>query len=110
MPVYDEKYLQTKVRGYGGVIKTNFLVMVCRKKACIIFALLALLLIIDSVLRIEQKNFQQVYLEECKYKIKKKQMSRFVNTELDSDSESDAELMIKLESGSDSEQNIIAHK
>ena len=37
-------------------------------------------------------------------------MSRFVNTELDSDSESDVELMIKLESGSDSEQNIIAHK
>ena len=53
----------------------------------------------------EKKNYPQVYLEECKYKIRKIQMSRFINTELDSDSdsESDAELMIKLESDSDSE-------
>ena len=26
---------------------------------------------IDSVLRIEKKNYPQVYLEQCKYKIKK---------------------------------------
>ena len=36
-------------------------------------------------------------LGECKYKIKKIQMSRFINTELDSDSE----LMTKLKSDSD---------
>ena len=58
---------------------------------------------IDSVMRMEKKNYPQVYLEECKYKIRKIQMSRFINTELDSDS--DAELMIKLESDS----YIIAH-
>ena len=34
-------------------------------------------------------NYPQVYLEECKYKIKKIQMSRFINTELDSDSDLD---------------------
>ena len=51
----------------------------------------------------EKKNYPQVYLEEYKYKIRKTQMSRFINTELDSDSEPDAELMIKLESDSDSE-------
>ena len=60
---------------------------------------------IDSVMRIEKKNFPKVYLEECKYKIKKIQMSRFINTELDSDSESDsesdAELMAKLKSDND---------
>ena len=72
---------------------------------------------IDSVLTIDKKNHPQVYLEECKYKVKKIQMSRFINTELKSDSESsdsdldsekigskfDAELMTKLKSGSDSE-------
>ena len=66
---------------------------------------------IDSVLTIDKKNYPQVYLEECKYKVKKIQMSRFINTELKSDSESsdsdsekvDNELMTKLESGSDSE-------
>ena len=62
---------------------------------------------IDSVMKIENKNYPQVYLEECKYNVKKIQMSRFISTELKSDSESesksDTELMAKLESGSDSE-------
>ena len=34
------------------------------------------------------KKHLQVYLEECKYKIKKIQMSRFKSTEVKSDSES----------------------
>ena len=103
MSVYDGKYLKTKVREYDGVIKTNFLGNDVPKEnmhytciACIT---------IDYVMRMEKKNFPQVYLEECKYKIKKIQMSRFINTELDSDSESDSEpddeLMAKLKSDSD---------
>ena len=43
---------------------------------------------IDSVLTIDKKNHPQVYLEECKYRAKKTQMFRFMNTELKSDSES----------------------
>ena len=67
---------------------------------------------IDSVMRTDKKNHPQIYLEECKYKVKKIQMSTFINTELkksDSDSEleveskSDTELMAKLKSSSDSE-------
>ena len=95
-----------------GVIKTNFLGNDMPKEnmhytciACIT---------IDSVMRIDKKNHPQVYLEECKYRVKKIQMSRFINTELKSDSDSDseldsekskfhAELMTKLKSGSDSE-------
>ena len=48
-----------------------------------------------------KKNHLQVCLEECKYRVKKIQRSRFINTELKSDSESsdldDNELMTKLE-------------
>ena len=69
MPVYDEKYLKTKVREYDGVIKTNFLGNDVPKEnmhytciACIT---------IDSVMRIDKKNHPQVYLEECKYRVKK---------------------------------------
>ena len=66
---------------------------------------------IDSVMRMDKKNYPQVYLEECKYRVKKTQMSRFINTELESDSEpdseaeskSDTELMAKLKSGSGSD-------
>ena len=47
------------------------------------------------------KNHPQVYLEECKYRIKKTQMPKFIKNELKSDSESDSdlddkELMAKL--------------
>ena len=42
-------------------------------------------------MKIEKKNYPQAYLEECKYKIKKIQMSRFINAELKSDSDSDSE-------------------
>ena len=47
---------------------------------------------IDSIMRMDKKYFPQVYLEECKYKIKKIQMSRFINAELKSDSDSDSDL------------------
>ena len=56
---------------------------------------------IDSVIRIDKKNDSQIYLEECKYRVKKIQMSRSINTELKSDS--DAELMTKSDYNNDSE-------
>ena len=74
---------------------------------------------IDCVIRIDKKTHPQVCLEECKYEIKKIQMSRFINAELKSDSDSepdsvlgpdseaesksDTELMAKLKFDSDSE-------
>ena len=56
---------------------------------------------IDSVMRMDKKNHPQIYLEECKYRIKKIQMSRFISTELKSDSESESEL--EVESQTDTE-------
>ena len=67
---------------------------------------------IGSVLTIDKGNYPQDYLEECKCKVKKIQMSRFINNELKSDSESDLDSDLEkietkvdneLESGSDSE-------
>ena len=58
---------------------------------------------IDSVMRMDKKNYLQVYLEKCKYKIKKIQTSRFINTELELDSESDDEL--KSDSHNDSDHD-----
>ena len=58
-------------------------------------------------MRVVKENYLQVFLEEWKYRIKKTKMNKFMNTQLESDSESesksDAELIAKLESGSDSE-------
>ena len=66
---------------------------------------------IDSVMRMDKKNYLQVYLDECKYRVKKVQMSRFINAEIESgsgsdsesESKSDTKLMAKLESFSNSE-------
>ena len=109
-PVYDKKYLKTKVREYDGMIRANFLGndvsqenMQYTRIACIT---------IDSVITINKKIHPQVYLEECKYRVKKIQMLKFINTEIDSDLESDAELMtqLKSDSGNNSKEKIIAHK
>ena len=88
-PIYENKYLKAKVREFDGSIKTNFLGNNLPKEnthytciACIT---------IDSVIKMNKKNYPQVYLEECKYKIKKIHTPRFINTELESDSESDVE-------------------
>ena len=102
MPVYDKKHLKTKVREYHGAIKTNFLGNDVPKEnmhytciACIT---------IDSVMKMDKKYFPQVYLEECKYKIKKIQTPRFINTELksDSDLDDDSDVDSDDDSGDDS--------
>ena len=105
-PVYEYKYLKAKVREFDGMIKTNILGKSMPKEnmhytctACIT---------IDSVMRIDKKNHPQVYLEECKYRVKKIQMSRFINTELKSDSDSDSELESDSEAESKSDTELMA--
>ena len=67
--VYEYKYLKTKVRECHGAIKTNFLSHGIPKEnmhyTCITC------ITIHSVVRMDEKNYPQVYLEECRYKIKK---------------------------------------
>ena len=64
---------------------------------------LELTLLFFILLRKLKEKYPQVYLEECKYKIKRTKMAKFINIELKSESESDTELMAMLESNSDTE-------
>ena len=89
MPVYDEKYTKAKVRELNGVVNANFWCNKVPKEgvhdtciACIS---------ICSVMKMEKKNYPQVYLEECKYKIKKIKMPGFIDVELEADSSSDSQ-------------------
>ena len=52
---------------------------------------------IDSVLKIDKKAYPQAYLEECKYKLKKRKLVSFIDSENIDDSDSD------IDSDSDSE-------
>ena len=70
-------------------MKTNFLgnkipkeSMHCTCIACIT---------IDSVIKMEKKNYPHVYLEECKHRMKKKKMTKFIEAELESESESESD-------------------
>ena len=45
----------------------------------------------------EKKNYPQVYLEECKYKIKKTKMTNFIKIVLESESESESESDLESE-------------
>ena len=68
-PVYEYKYLKAKVREFDGVIKTNFLGNDMPKENMYYTCIACIT--IDSVLTTDKKNHPQVYLEECKYKVKK---------------------------------------
>ena len=59
----------------------------------------------DSVMKMDKKYFPQVYLEECKYKIKKIQMSRFINAELDSNSDSGSDSDSESDNDSDDDSD-----
>ena len=45
---------------------------------------------LDSVLKIDKKAYPQAYLEECKYKLKKRKIVSFIDSEIiDHDSDED---------------------
>ena len=106
MPVYDETYNKVKVRKFDSKIKTNFLGDGVPKEN--MHYNCSAWMTIDSAMKMDKKNYPQVCLEECKYRIKKIKMSRFINAELESNLESDSEVesksdtkfMAKLKSGS----------
>ena len=44
---------------------------------------------IDSVLKIDKKSYPQAYLEECKYKLKKRKPVSFIDSEIIDDDDDD---------------------
>ena len=76
-PVYEYKYLKTKVREYNGEIKTNFLNNGMPKEN-----------MHYSCIACRTIDHPQVYLEECKYRTKKTKIPNFIKNELKWDSES----------------------
>ena len=90
MPIDDEKYIKTKVKEFNGVVNTNFWGDKVPKEG--VHSTCIAGISIDWVMKMEKKkNYPQVFLEECKYKIKKKKMSKFIDDELQLDSDSDSE-------------------
>ena len=80
-PIYDEKYIKTKVKTFSGVTSTFFSKDELPKERNHYICIAAIF--IDSVLKVENKNYPQVYLEQCKYKLKKRKPVDFIDAEVD---------------------------
>ena len=61
MPVYDEKYIKVKVKEFNGVVNANFLDNEVPKES--VHHTCIACISIDSVMKMEKKNYPQVYLE-----------------------------------------------
>ena len=81
---YDQKCIKAKIKEFSGVVNTSFLGWQSSKRLCTshFYSLYRF----DSVMKMNKKNYPQVYLEEYKYKIKKKNMSKFTDSEVELDS------------------------
>ena len=69
-PVYNDKYLKIKLKSDKGKINTNFHNDKITKELshCIWLSVI----LIDSVFRMGENYSPQVFLEECKYNVKEK--------------------------------------
>ena len=95
-PIYNNKYINTKIRSYNNVIKTNFRTidnknnkLPAKNKPYKCVSLISL----DYIIKINKKYYPQTLLQECVYKfINKKVENIITNINLDSSSESENEL------------------
>ena len=88
-PVRDDIYLVTKLKIYNKINRTtfsnnNYIPMERNHYICIP------VIDIDSALKIDKRAYPQAYLEQCKYKLKKRKIVNYVDDEIiDEDSNSD---------------------
>ena len=76
-PIHDDKYIKT----FDKTINTLFSDKRVPKEKIHYICIAAIC--VDSVLKIEGKNHPQVYLEQCKYKIKRRKPVDFIDAEVD---------------------------
>ena len=88
-PVRDDIYLVAKLKIFDRINRTifhnnNYIPMEKNHYICIPVT------DIDSVLKIDKRAYPQAYLEQCKYKLKKRKIVNYINGEIiDEGSDSD---------------------
>ena len=88
-PIRDDKYILAKLKIFKktniATFNNNNIVPIEKDHYICIPAI-----DIDSVLKIDKKAYPQAYLEECKYKLKKRKLVSFIDSEIiDDDSDDD---------------------
>ena len=94
-PVYNEKYLKTKIKSYKGKIDTKLHNTKIPKEDSLSICLSVIL--IDSVYRKNKNYYPKVFLEECKYIVRKQNMSNHIANDINISSyDHDQEALIIL--------------
>ena len=89
-PIRDYKYLVAKLKIFDRINRTTFNnnSIPMKKKHYIYIPVID----IDSVLKVNKRAYPQVYLEQCKYKLKKRKVVNYIDDEIiDEDSDSDSD-------------------
>ena len=86
-PVRDDIYLVAKLKIFNKINRTTFTdnVIPIEKSHDICISVID----IDSVLKIDKRAYPQAYLEQCKYKLKKKKIVNYIDDEIVEESDSD---------------------
>ena len=79
-PIYYDKYIKTKVKTFNRMINIPFSDNEIPKERNHYICIAAIC--VDSVLKTDKKNYPQVYLEQCKCKIKKRELVNFIDDDL----------------------------
>ena len=80
-PVYNDKYIKTRIKIYNNRVYTNFQYNEIPKDNEYYTFLSVILL--DSFVKAGNDHYPQIFLEECKYAIKKKKIIKTINEELE---------------------------
>ena len=87
-PIRNDKYISTKLKIFRKKNLTTFNNNIVPKEKNNYICIPAI--DIDSVLKTDKKVYPQAYSEECKYKLKKRKLVSFIDSEIiDSDSDGD---------------------
>ena len=86
-PIRNDKYILAKLKIFKKINLTTFTnnIVPMEKNHCIYIPAIN----IDSVLKIDKKAYPQAYLEECKYKLKKRKPVSFIDFEIIDDDDED---------------------
>ena len=87
-PIRDDKYILAKLKIFKKkniTIFNNNNIVPMEKNLTICIPATD----VDSILKIDKKAYPQAYLEECKYKLKKRKLVSFIDSEIIDDDDSD---------------------
>ena len=79
-PICDDKYIKTKVKIFSSMINTLFSDNEIPKERNHYICVAAICIV--SVLKVDKKNYPQVYLGQCKYKIKRRKPVKFLSSSM----------------------------